>query len=120
MSTSETKAELLELYNRLVNHQFTDEDRERLEALVLNDPELRSLYVEMMHLNASLHQSASRISDRPLEEVILPFDAEPHPKARRTMPRWPLQIAAALAIGFAAWWLVPRPSKMPIARLVET
>lgn len=120
MSTSDARAELLELCDRLLDGQFTVEDRERLETLVVDDSGLRQLYVEVMHLNASLRQDASRIGDRSLEEVLLPLSLETRDARPWRMPRWPFQIAAALVMGVAVWWFVPRPERAPIARLVET
>jgi hypothetical protein len=120
MNTSDPKAELLELCDRLIDGQFTEQDRDRIETLVLANLELRKIYVEVMHLNASLRQEASRISDRSLEEVLLPFSMPEASRRPWRMPRWPFQIAAALVIGFVVWWFVPRPETAPIARLVET
>ena len=53
-------AELRELCNRLLDGEFTADDRARLETLVLGDVALRRLYVEIMHQHASLRQSATR------------------------------------------------------------
>lgn len=111
---------MLELCDRLLDGQFAEEDRKRLETLVLADPELRRLYVEVMHLNASLRQDASRIGDRSLEEVLVPLSVDWNKVRPWRMPRWPFQIAAAVTIGAVVWWFVPRPEKTAIARLVET
>lgn len=111
--------ELRELCNRLLDGEFTAEDRARLEALVLGDPALRRLYVEIMHQHASLRQSATRLGDVPLAEVLETLPGEPVSKIIR-FPRWPLQIAAAVVLGVAIWLFVPRPTEKPLATLVET
>jgi hypothetical protein len=80
---------------------------------VLGDAELRRLYVETMHLHAALRQNASQLGDVPLAEML---GALPEPANIVRFPRWPLQIAAALALGFVLWWFTPKP----LATLVET
>lgn len=117
MNPPDSRAELLELCDRLLDGDFTAEDRARLETLVLGDTELRRLYVETMHLHAALRQNATRLSDAPLAEML---SALPEPENVIRFPRWPLQIAAGLAIGFAIWWFTPRPAEKPLATLVET
>jgi len=119
MNPSDPKAELLDLCDRLLDGEFTVAHRERLEALVLGDAELRRLYVETMHLHAALRQNASRLNqgDIPLAEVL---GALPEPKNVIRFPRWPMQIAAGLAIGIGIWWFTPRPAERPLATLVET
>lgn len=117
MNPPDPKTELLELCDRLLDGEFTTEHRARLEALVLGDAELRRLYVETMHLHAALRQNATRLSDAPLADVL---SALPEPENVIRFPRWPLQIAAGLAIGFAIWWFTPRPAEKPLATLVET
>ncbi|MCX8102038.1 MAG: hypothetical protein N3D77_12465, partial [Geminicoccaceae bacterium] len=37
--------------------------------------------------------------------------ALPEPENVIRFPRWPLQVAAGLAIGFGLWWLMPRPAE---------
>lgn len=115
------KAELLELCDRLLDGDFTAADRERLEALVLGDSILRRLYVERLHLHATLKQSAAQLKDVPLAEAlrVLPDVAPASAKPRRTWAAWrmPLQIAAALMLVAILWWTL-RP--IPFATLAET
>ena len=118
-SSPDSQTELRELCNRLLDREFTAQDRARLEALVLGDPALRRLYVEIMHQHASLRQSATRLGDVPLAEVLKTLPGEPISKVIR-FPSWPLQIAAAVALGVAIWLFVPRPAEKPLATLVET
>ncbi|HSI15431.1 MAG TPA: DNRLRE domain-containing protein [Chthoniobacter sp.] len=113
------QAELRELCNRLLDGTFTGEDRARLEALVLGDADLRRLYVEILHQHASLRQSATRLGDVPLADLLQTLPDDPGSKIIR-FPRWPLQIAAAIALGVAIWLFVPHPTEKPLATLVET
>src|SRR5882757_8522222 len=120
-------SELRELCDRLLDGDFTVEDRARLEALVLGDAELRRLYVEIMHQHAALRQNASRLGDLPLAEVLrtLPLegDAPSSPQSGRlqgeinVIPvrfrrRW-LRLAAAVAVGLGIWWFAPSPAEKP-------
>lgn len=118
MNPPDPKTELLELCDRLLDGEFGLEHRARLEALVLGDAGLRRLYVETMHLHAALRLNSNRVGDIPLADVIGALDDEPANVVG--FPRWPLQIAAAISIGFAAWWFTPRPVEKPLATLVET
>jgi len=123
MNPPDSKAELLELCDRLLDGEFSAEDRARLETLVLGSAELRRLYVEILHEHATLRQSASRLGPASLAEVLraMPEEAlEERKIVRARFPRWPLQLAAAVAICFAVWWFAPRPSDKALARLVET
>ncbi|HEY2842589.1 MAG TPA: DNRLRE domain-containing protein [Bryobacteraceae bacterium] len=122
-------AELHALCDRLLDGEFSSEDRARLESLVLGDPALRTLYVEIMHQHAALRQNASRLSDAPLSEVLRTATKslsssngpdEPAMSKVVRFPRWPLQIAAAVALGLALWWFIPRRAEKPLATLVET
>jgi FecR protein len=69
-SPPDPRAELRELCDRLLDGGFTAEDRERLETLVLNSAELRTLYVEILHQHAALRQSASRLGAPSLSGVV--------------------------------------------------
>src|SRR5262245_43057119 len=121
MNPPDSKAELLELCDRLLDGDFSADDRQRLEALVLGDAGLRRLYVEVMHEHAALRQSASRLGSASLAEVLRTTREEDSAKiVRGRFPRWPFQLAAAVAVCFAVWWLAPRPSEKPLAKLVET
>jgi hypothetical protein len=118
MNPPDPKTELLELCDRLLDGEFSAGDRARLEALVLGDADLRRLYVETMHQHAVLRLNSNRLGQVPLADVIGALDDVPSNIVR--FPRWPLQIAAAIAIGFAAWWFTPRPAEKALATLVET
>ncbi|MEP6668862.1 MAG: DNRLRE domain-containing protein [Chthoniobacter sp.] len=119
MNPPDSQVELRELCDRLLDGNFSPEDRARLEALVLGDPALRRRYVEIMHQHAALRQNASRLGDVPLSEVLQMSPDEPAKKVIR-FPRWPLQLAAAVVLGFGIWLLVPHPAEKPLATLVET
>lgn len=120
MNPPDPKTELRELCDALLDGDFPPESRARLEELVLGDAELRRLYVEYLQLHASLRQQASRLGEMPLAEVLRTLPPDPEPRKVIPFPRWPLQVAAALAVGFAIWWYTPRPTERPLATLVET
>jgi hypothetical protein len=119
MNPSDPEAELRELCDRLLDGDFSPEDRARLETLVLGDATLRRWYVEFMHQHAALRQSASRLGDVPLSEVLRTLPDAPMAKVIH-FPRWPLQLAAAVVLGLAIWWFAPHPAEKPLATLVET
>src|SRR5580698_10246789 len=69
-SPSNSRDTLLALCDRLLDGDFTAEDRAQLESLVLGDTELRRLYVELLHQHAALRQSASRLGSKSLAETL--------------------------------------------------
>jgi FecR protein len=98
---------LLALCDRLLDGDFTAEDRAQLEALVLGDAEMRKLYVEVLHQHAALRQSASRLGSKTLADTL---GVLPEPSAAIEMPGWRFRsahtfihrfglIAAVLVIG---------------------
>ncbi len=113
--------QLRELCDRLLDGDFTGADRAQLEALVLGDATLRRLYVERMHQHAALRQSASRLGDVPLAEMLrsLPASRPADVVPMRFGGRW-LKLAAALAAGLGVWGFAPTVADAPLARLVET
>jgi anti-sigma factor RsiW len=118
-SNPHPEAELRELCDRLLDGEFSPEHRARLETLVIGDPALRRLYVEILHQHATLRQNASRLGDVPLSDVLEMLPDAPSSKLLR-FPRWPLQIAAAVVLGLSIWAFVPRPAEKSLATLVET
>ena len=122
-SPLDPRSELLALCDRLFDGDFTIEDRNRLEALVLENPDLRKLYVEIIHQHAALRQNASRVGSASLSEVLeaLPEVSEPAPQiVRFRFASWPLKIAAALALFAGTWWVAHSATKPSLATLVET
>src|SRR5438046_877483 len=121
MNPPDPKAELSELCDLLLDGDFTAQSRARLETLVLGDAELRRLYVEIMHQHAALRQSASRLGDLPLADVLrsLPKETPANVIPVRFPRRW-LRLAAAVAVGLGIWWFAPSPAEKPLATLVET
>ena len=65
MNPPDSSIELRALCDRLLDGEFTHEDRARLESLVLGDAAMRTLYVSLMHQHAALRQSASRLGAAP-------------------------------------------------------
>jgi hypothetical protein len=142
MNPPDPSSELRELCDRLLDGDFTPADRTRLEALVLGDPALRRLYVELLHEHAALRQSSSRLGDLPLSEVLgsstvgrlcetapdrrlteTPYSSDSPSTGnviRGSFGRNWLRLAAAITVGFAVWWFAPSPQPRPLATLVET
>lgn len=114
-------SELRELCDRLLDGDFTVEDRQRLEALVLGSADLRRLYVQLMHQESALRQNASRMGDLPLQEILRTLPEEPPKNVIRAQfrHRW-LRLAAGIAVGVAVWWFMPAAGEGPLATLVET
>ena len=111
-------SEILTLCDRLLDGQLTADELARLEALVLTNADARREYVEYLHLHAGLRQSASRIGDAPLSDVL---EAMPAP-GRIIRPRFASwgKIAAALMLGGGIWSAFAfRAADRPIAHLVE-
>ena len=121
MNPPDHATEVRELCDKLLDGDFATEDRARLESLVLGDAALRRLYVELMHQHAALRQSASRLGDVPLAELLrtLP-DAAPANVLRVSFARRWIKIAAAITIGSGVWWITPQLAPQPLAKLVET
>lgn len=119
MNPPDSKSELLELCDRLLDGEFTPGDRERLESLVMGDPALRKTYVETMHLHAVLRQNAAQLKELPLAEAlrVLPSPGSAALPRRPWFSAWrrPLQIAAAVAILAAGWWAVTPPTFATLA-----
>ena len=84
-SPSDSRAELLELCDQLLDGALSAEQRARLEQLVLGDAALCRLYVEYLHLHAGLRQS--RTADAPLAEV-LKLEPEASSRVVRFEFRW--------------------------------
>jgi len=111
-------SEILSLCDRLLDGQLTAEEHARLESLVLTDPDACREYVEVLHLHAALRQSASRLGDAPLAEVLRSMPAAG--KVIRPQFRAWWKIAAALVLGALVWSAFAfRAGERPIARLVE-
>lgn len=122
------KSEVFALCDRMLGDGvFTAEDRDRLEAFVLEQPEARRAYVEYMQLHALLGDV--RFKDSPLAEVVnMPLPA----MLRRHRPGLfgrgrALAAAAAVAMLAAGWgmgrWqgqkLTPGAQGPAVARLVD-
>jgi hypothetical protein len=114
------KDELRDLCDRLLDGEFTAGHRARLETLVLGNPELRRLYVEILHQHAALRQSATRLGDVPLGDILEMSPTSAPAPLTQPFPRWPLQLAAGLALAVTIWLFAPRPTEKPLATLVET
>jgi ferric-dicitrate binding protein FerR (iron transport regulator) len=119
MNPSDSAAELSDLCDRLLDGEFTAADRDRLEALVLENPDRRRLYVERMQLHASLRQQASRVADVPLSEVLGAMPDEEDSGGMR-FPNWPMQMAAGIAIGLAVWLFSTQTADKGLATIIET
>lgn len=120
MNLPDPAAELLALCDKLLDSELNLEERARIEALVMGDPALRTLYVERMHLHASLTQNHARIGDVPLENVLhdLHDDLEEDAVGGSN---WLLRIAAGVALAAGIIWFTSQArGGNSIATLVET
>lgn len=121
------RAEVLELCDRLFDGDFNEADRDRLEVLVLGNPDARRAYLEHVQIHAALCEG--RLKDVPLSEVVN-MDTPAgflQPMASRPPRRWvsaALALAASIAILLAGWgigqWQGHSTSERTIfARIVE-
>jgi hypothetical protein len=125
-SPSDSRAELLELCDQLLDGALSAEQRARLEQLVLGDAALRRLYVEYLHLHAGLRQS--RPADAPLAEVLKLEPEESSRVVRFEFRRWQqavMAVAAAMVLLIGGVWFGQRHSGeaqnvAAIATLAET
>jgi len=131
-SPSESRDTLLALCDRLLDGDFTAEDRAQLESLVLGDPEMRRLYVEILHQHAALRQSASRLGSQQSLSDMLGSLSEPPTEpsnivAMPSPPFWRAQIfvnrfapiAALLLIGVGLALFALLTRKPTLATLAE-
>ncbi len=89
--------ELHELCEAVVEDRLTDTQRQRLEALVLADPEARRYYVEALHQHGSLQWSAG-------DPTLLPLPAAARlPRKKPWLRRLAVGAAAALLLVVTAW-----------------
>jgi hypothetical protein len=125
-SPPDSRETLLALCDRLLDGDFTAEDRAQLEALVLGDAGMRRLYVEILHQHAALRQSASRLGSKSLAEMLGSFsepskiiEVPPRFEPTRTVIHRFAPIAALLiaGIGLALFALLTR--KPTVATLAE-
>ncbi len=115
---SGSPSEILALCDRLLEGELTAAEHARLEALVLTDADARREYVEYLHLHAALRQSASRLGDVPLAEVLRSMPAAGRVVRANFRGWW--KIAAALVLAALVWSAFAfRAAERPIARLVE-
>ena len=129
-SPSDSRDILLALCDRLLDGDFTTEDRTQLETLVLGDAEMRRLYVEFLHQHAALRQSASRLGSKSLAATlgslsepskIVAMPARPSPSRRISFYRLaPIAAALLVGVGLALFVLLMRkPSLATLAEVKE-
>ena len=116
-------ADLHALCEAVVEVRLTPEQSQRLEQLVLEQPEARRFYVEYLHQHACLHWSsaASASEGPPLLALRAPEASEAlRPQRRRLF--WAAGVLAASVALVVGVWLVLRPSAStspPLATLAS-
>lgn len=123
----DSTAEVRELCDRLFDGEFSDADRQRLEALVIGHAEARRAYIEYVQIHAAL--SEARLKDMPLSEIVnLPETASLHRSASGSLlkQRWvkiALGMTACIAVLVTGWgmgrWQGGSPSDNTVAKLVD-
>lgn len=126
-SPADSRETLLALCDRLLDGDFTAEDRAQLEFLVLGDAEMRRLYVEILHQHAALRQSASRLGSTSLADMlgslsepskIIAMPVPPFFPARIVVYRFaPIAALLLIGAGLALFTLLTR--KPTVATLAE-
>ena len=126
-SPSDSRDSLLALCDRLLDGDFTVEDRAQLESLVLGDAEMRRLYVEILHQHAALGQSASRLGSKSLSDMLGSL-SEPSKSVAMPSPPFGITrislyrfapIAALLLIGGGLALFAVFTRKPAVARLAD-
>jgi ferric-dicitrate binding protein FerR (iron transport regulator) len=127
-SQPEWMDELTSLCDALIEGSMSETQRARLEQLVLADAAARSIYVELMHQQATLSWALvepgalqSSPESQPVSEGgTIPFQAARHSNLWRRRAAYALSTAAALLLGiWFGWSNLPRPGETSIATLVE-
>lgn len=103
--------------------EVADDERDRIEAALMADPELLAEYFAMKRRFEQGDGNGPRPHVRDRLEAEL-FDA-PRPEPRfarnaRSWMRWAGAGLVAAASIAALWWLVLRPNGTPAGRLVDT
>lgn len=122
----EPRAEVLDLCDRLFDGDFSQADRDRLEALVIGNADARRAYIEHVQIHAAL--SEARLKDVPLSDVVnIPTASaqqrrQGSPQSSALKQRWvkvALAMAASIAVLAAGWGMGRSQSPATLAKLVD-
>lgn len=113
--------ELHALCEAAIEGRLTHEQRDRLERLVLEDPEARRHYAEAVHQHASLHWSAADPAF--LDPASAAEEGPTPPRTRGWLARTARLAAAAALLGAIGWgagrWLGGGAEPASVATLAE-
>lgn len=108
--------EVQALCERLIEGTFTADDNQRLEALVLGDPEAKRVYVAYMHQHATLSWQAGALAEPPLGEIVT---VAPRRRVARRIA-YAAALPAMLLIGLLGARLFGAETARPIATLTAS
>lgn len=125
MSKQEVElAELSLLMEALCEERLSDEEQQRLEAIVLSDPDAMQYYLNYSHLHGTLYWDQALGSDAELpvyspdSELELPVLKQPPAQIhRRLWYRSGLAATAVLGLVIVVWYALQQSSDVP--QLVE-
>ena len=120
-SPTEWFDELHALAEAAIEGRLTVEQRDRLERLVLEQPEARRFYVQYLHEHACLHWSAADPTSLPPARPTREAPFRSPGQKRRWLP-WAVGLAAAvmlIAVGGYGLWPGTTPAATYIATLAE-
>lgn len=99
--------ELMALCDRMLDGELTPDERDRIETLVLGQPELKKLYVEYLQLHATLRQQSARLGETTMAETLHAVSVRSARPVRPTLWSWKAAAAFILGTGImGALWMV--------------
>ncbi|MEQ9065610.1 MAG: hypothetical protein RLO18_02740, partial [Gimesia chilikensis] len=121
MSKQEVQlAELSLLMEALCEERLTAEEQQRLEEIVLSNPDAMQYYLNYAHLHGTLYWDQALGSDAemavasPVTDSELPVLKQPHDQVRRrSLSRAGLAATAVLGLVVVVWYVFRGPSTEP-------
>ena len=109
---AESQEELFELAHGHIERSLTEEQHDRLEAILTSDPEARRIYVDYMHDHATLHWDS--VADTDSDADVIPFPEQPQPQRRWSLlAGWGAAAAAMLVCAWVGSFYLYRRGAMP-------